>query len=50
MSIIEYLIQWIGDCIKNYIRIKQQTYPLMNLISTDNPNSFVGGVSATSVD
>ncbi|KAL7678777.1 putative intramolecular chaperone auto-processing domain-containing protein [Plasmopara halstedii] len=27
-----------------------KTYPLLNLISTDNPSSFVGGVSATSAD
>ncbi|KAL8008740.1 putative intramolecular chaperone auto-processing domain-containing protein [Plasmopara halstedii] len=28
----------------------KKTYPLLNLISTDNPSSFVGGVSATSAD
>ncbi|EEY62139.1 uncharacterized protein PITG_14032 [Phytophthora infestans T30-4] len=27
-----------------------KTYPVLNLISTDNPSSFVGGVSATSAD
>ncbi|DBA01442.1 TPA: hypothetical protein N0F65_007339 [Lagenidium giganteum] len=27
-----------------------KTYPLLNLISTDNPSSFTGGVSATSAD
>ncbi|GMF24760.1 unnamed protein product [Phytophthora lilii] len=27
-----------------------KTYPLLNLISTDNPSSFVEGVSATSAD
>ncbi|GMF32485.1 unnamed protein product [Phytophthora lilii] len=27
-----------------------KTYPLLNLISADNPSSFVGGVSATSAD
>ncbi|GMF35854.1 unnamed protein product [Phytophthora lilii] len=27
-----------------------KTYPLLNLISTDNPSSFVGGVFATSAD
>ncbi|GMF39667.1 unnamed protein product [Phytophthora lilii] len=27
-----------------------KTYPLRNLLSTDNPSSFVGGVSATSAD
>ncbi|POM71650.1 Hypothetical protein PHPALM_11749 [Phytophthora palmivora] len=27
-----------------------KTYPLLNLIPTDNPNSFVGGISATSAE
>ncbi|EEY65113.1 uncharacterized protein PITG_16306 [Phytophthora infestans T30-4] len=27
-----------------------KTYPLLNLISTDSPSAFVGGVSATSAD
>ncbi|GMF37739.1 unnamed protein product [Phytophthora lilii] len=30
--------------------LNNKTYPLLNLISTDNPSSFVGGVSATSAD